>query len=503
MGLISGMQLSLNGQPIVLVLGFAMFYAALHGAQRNLKQSLWYSFFFGYGFFLWSHGWISQPLTSFGDLFKAFEIWVFLGIPVLGVCFFLVMGFLNAVVWSQTQVRVFILSLAVCCLEYVRCYVFPAVPLGQIGTVWINTPYIPLIAAFVGLSGLSFVTYYVSFSLGELFLGNKTPVVLAGVMALFLGGLGFWHAQTPLEKSDVYVRLVPTSWPQVEKYGPIETRVQHLNELILKSTRQVKSLTHAPSLIVWPETTIEFSLLQHAQGYNFIYPEIKPYLQQHLFKEAFHSADLLAGVGFRINKDIAYNVAMVMNVDDIQYVYKKHYLAQFGEFTPGFLKPLFRLFNIPMMSEYTPGECAQPVYKGANLNIRSLICYEASYSRTIRHTHEPIDLLVVITNDAWFGLNGKQQQFMSHVFRAIEEGIPMVRCANSGYSGYVLPNGAYAVSLTDAPLDIQIHKSIHDTVFSRLTWWFRYWVEVCVLLLIALGVGLELCFRKRYLSKKI
>lgn len=496
-GLLAGMQLSFSGNPIVLVAGFTFLYAMLYRVKHSFSYSLWYSFFFGYGFFLWGHGWISQPLSSFENVFDKYQVWAFIGIPAILSGYFLLVGLLNVYVKSVGHGRVFIFSVALWVAEYLRCYVLPAVPLGQVGTVWFNMQYIAMTASVFGVYGLSFFTYYFSLLVSGAILKDKASFIVCVLIGVMVPAVGYLNVPKTLEKEDFFVRLVPTAWPQTEKYKSLQMRVNHLKELVAKSNLQLSTLKKQPNLVVWPETTVEFSLLNNINGYDFIHPDIKPYLQQSMFAHNAEDKFLLAGIGFKANQTITFNAAMVLNRDGVIYVYNKYYLAPFGEFTPAPLQPLFRLFGLPMLSGFVPGEPVQPLLRVSNLNIRVLICYEGSYSRTLKQSSVPIDMLTVITNDAWFGMNGKEQQFISHAFRAIEEGVSMVRCANSGYSGYILPNGSYYASLTHNPIDIQLYKPVEQTFFSLLAGWCVYWVECVLLLLVVLGLALEVCARRR------
>jgi apolipoprotein N-acyltransferase len=305
---------------------------------------------------------------------------------------------------------------------------------------------------------------------------------------------GSWRVSTiNLSINDDIFRIVPTSWAQTDKYRALESRVEHLKELIDLSFVDSKN---TPILILWPETTIEFALLQREWGYDFMYPEIKPYLQHMLTSNTL----LLAGIVLRTPQDETYNIVFgVSKTGDISYVYKKRFLAPFGEFMPTGLRSIANTLGIHAMDDFNRGTYDQSSLLLSNgLRVNTLICYEGSFSGQVVQPYQSVDLFTVSTNDAWFGYNGKEQQFISHAFRAIEEGVPMIRSANRGFSGYVSPIGTYKVSLSKTPLTLKIHKPLpQQTPYRWLTNRCTYWLELVFSISLIYILTVEIMFRRR------
>ena len=491
-GFVSGTQFSLNNYPILLIAGFAFYYYSLLSAKGSLKQSLIYSFMFGYGFFSYSHSWISHPLTAFGDVYASLQPIVFVGVPAILALYFMFVGMCNYYLKRDGGYRVMALSVVTVFGEYVRCEYAPAVPLGQVGSMWITVPYIAQGAALFGMYGLSFITIALSYSVGNI-RQSKLPMVVSMGVCIALILFGAWRmSTTPLAVSDHIIRAVPTSFEQREKFKSIEMRVEHLKQAVRASF--VKS-ARVPAMILWPETTIEFALVQHGMGYDFTYPEIKTYLQHMLPKESM----LLAGIVLRSATNEAYNILFgLTKVQDITYIYKKRFLAQFGEFMPSFLLGITKALGIHAMDDFSRGSEGQEQLVLANgLKINPIICYEGSFTGRAIYPNQTTDLITVATNDAWFGYNGKEQQFMSHAFRAIEEGVSVVRCANGGFSGYVSPLGVYTVSLSNRTMDLEFHKPLPETLYRWMVNRCSYWLEIVFgVMLCWIGMS-EFFFRRR------
>ena len=488
-GFVSGTQFALQNYPILLIMGFAFFYQALTRAKHCINTSLVYAFSFGYGFFSYSHSWISHPLTAFGNLYTSIQPLVFVVVPAVLAMYFLVIGWANWYLQIPGTRCTFALSIITVLVEYLRCEYAPAVPLGQVGSVWLSVTSMAQNASIFGVYGLSLITIFFSYALGELWQNWRSILLSGGILVAFFV-LGSWRiTTTPLQVGNDTVRIVPTAWKQVEKYGSVENRAAHLSYLVQQSVGDHKVV----NLILWPETTIEFSLLQHDLGYDFIYPEIKPYLQGMISQETV----LLAGVVLRTKTNKAYNAVFGMSNEGLSYIYKKRFLAPFGEFMPSGLRRITNLLGIHAMDDFSCGDANQPLLTlRSGIIVKPIICYEASFSQQLLSRHQSIDLMAVSTNDAWFRYNGKEQQFISHAFRSIENGIPMVRSANKGFSGYVSPIGTYVVSLSDRLIDVKPHLPLSMTPYRWITSTFSYWVELFLgLFLLMIGI-MERMFRK-------
>jgi apolipoprotein N-acyltransferase len=175
----------------------------------------------------------------------------------------------------------------------------------------------------------------------------------------------------------------------------------------------------------------------------------------------------------------------------------KQHLVPFGEFVPfrkylPFLEPL-----VVSIGDFTPGTSMEPLVLGP-MKLGMLICYESIFPEISRNTVvRGANLLVNLTNDAWYGKSSAPYQSLSMaVLRAVENRRSLIRAANTGISGFVDPLGrvtAQTAIFTEAALTAQVPMLEQATVFGR----YGYRFGAACLLLIPL---LCLFFRRRRLA---
>jgi apolipoprotein N-acyltransferase len=160
------------------------------------------------------------------------------------------------------------------------------------------------------------------------------------------------------------------------------------------------------------------------------------------------AAYILTGLLQRDAETGAFSNALVMidQTGAIRNVYKKHHLVPFGEYIPFQryipLKPIAAFTGF----EQGPGPDIQTIPDGTpgGLRYSPLVCYEVIFpAALIPRGQLPPDFIVNVTNDGWYGNSaGPYQHFTQAVFRAVEEGIPVLRSANTGISAVIDPLGA-------------------------------------------------------------
>jgi apolipoprotein N-acyltransferase len=207
---------------------------------------------------------------------------------------------------------------------------------------------------------------------------------------------------------------------------------QYENE-ILAGCRElvIKAENSNPDLIVWPETSLPYLFDENRQ--------MRQWLRDTLaLGKAYH---LIGSVAYEGKK--CFNSAFLINSDKwLTARYDKAHLLPFGEIIPfekyivKFVKPLEKLGG------FTPGTKSEPLRVGIH-RFGAMICYESIFPEITReYARQNVDMLVNITNDAWFlKTSAPYQHFAMNVFRAVESKIPVIRCANTGISAYIDASG--------------------------------------------------------------
>ena len=173
-----------------------------------------------------------------------------------------------------------------------------------------------------------------------------------------------------------------------------------------------------------------------------------------LFLNNFNENHIISfGINNFVNSDDPndkkyYNSLITINHKlEILSVYNKINLVPFGEFLP--FEKIFSKLGLKKVTSgynsFSAGDVREVINLGGKFNNRillPLICYEIIYSGKIKSKNQFPDLIVNISEDAWFGKSiGPYQHYTKAIYRAIEEGVFIARSANSGISGFIDPNG--------------------------------------------------------------
>lgn len=412
----------------------------------------WRGFFtgfaFAYGYFVAGLYWIG--IAFFVD---AEKYALLLPLPVLGLPLLLALfpagGLWLAQYAAGRRLRLFLLLAPFGWLvgEYLRGHVLTGFPWNQVGAIWGEWPATMQLAAYIGVEGLGLITMLAVSGLA-LALTSQTPrarlaalsLPLLFAVALGLGSLRLPAAPVP-SVADVQLRLVQPSVPQTVKWRD-DLRQQHLQQHVALS---LKPAPIPPTHIIWPETALPYLLDEE--------PQLRNGLARLLSSK---SGALITGAPRRdptTQQPVVFNSVFGLDaLGGIAGVYDKLHLVPFGEYLPfrSILRPLGLDALAAGSVDFSPGYQSAPVSFPGLPPARVLICYEAIFADEISDASAPVraGLLLNVTNDSWFGRSsGPYQHLVAARFRAVEQGLPLIRAANNGISAIVDPYGRILVSL--------------------------------------------------------
>ena len=393
---------------------------------------------FGLGYFAVSLRWIVSPflvdpsetgwMAPFGLAFMAAGAALFWGVS-------------RWIAFRIAPTSFVVTALMIIIAEVSRSYILTGFPWALLGHVWIDTP-LSQLAAYGGPHLLTVVTLALAICL--VWIAQKRWVALVGPVFAALCWIGLTVGPAPINDGPI-VRLIQPNAKQSEKWDP--ERAQVFFNLMIDFTGQ----GDVPDLIVWPETAISY-LLEYAT------PELD------LVAEAARGAPTVLGInrseGLRF-----YNALLVLEQGGIvSSVYDKAHIVPFGEYFPG--GELLRQFGIDSFAAstggaFTAGSAPRNVTIPGIGSARPLICYEGIFAEEIGTAERP-RLMILITNDAWFGPSAGPKQHLAQArLRAIEQGLPMVRVANTGISAIIDARGRVIAQIgmneanyLDAPLPL-------------------------------------------------
>jgi len=224
----------------------------------------------------------------------------------------------------------------------------------------------------------------------------------------------------------------------------IQSEISQLERLIKISDPDRDKKT----LFIWPEGIFYKSYLEDIEKYKELFSN--KFSDNHLIILGINNFDYADD---SINQKYFNSLVVLNNKLEILSLYNKINLVPFGEFLP--LESILSKFGLKKItqgySSFSPGDERKTINLDNTLNkklILPLICYEIIYSGKIKNKNQFPDLLVNISEDAWFGNSiGPYQHFSKAIYRSIEEGIFIGRSANRGISAFIDPNGRVLKSL--------------------------------------------------------
>jgi apolipoprotein N-acyltransferase len=468
LGILAGLGQAPTDLWFMTVLAFAAVFVVLPLAISP-RQAAFHIWAFGFGYFAFSLRWIIEPfLVDIARHGWMAPFAIFL-MATGAALFWAIAGWLSA---RFAPRNVVILAFSLVGAEVTRSLILTGFPWALIGHIWVPT-HLAQLAAFGGPHLLSLVTVFAGLCIAS-FLGKNRIVALVGLGGLIALAFVLRPVPTPTSGADApIVRLVQPNARQDQKWDAAYRDV-FLNRMI-----RLTSEGSVPDLVVWPETAVPFLLDQ-------IEDDLR------IFSDAARGAPLVFGIQRRDDQRQYYNSLVVMGSGGVvQSVYDKRHLVPFGEYIPGG-RLLGRLgvsgLAANLVGGFTPGATKGTVYLPGIGRAVALICYEGIFAEEINYDGDRPRLLLLITNDAWFGeAVGPLQHLAQARLRAIEQGLPMVRVANTGISAMIDAKGRVIASMPmgiDGAIDATLPRALPATLYSRAGDWPLLVVLVLLTLLV-------------------
>ncbi len=343
--------------------------------------------------------------------------------------------------------------------ELARASLLTGFPWAMLGYIWSESP-MALYAAYIGPHGLTLLALGTAVSLAT----RPARLPRAGNLP-FLAVLAALAAAPLLQKDTsaptgaAVVRLIQPNAAQHEKWDPALARF--FFERQLAYTRAATDTGQRPDLIVWPETAVPWVLENAEQALERI-------------SEAAGDVPVVLGIQ-RVDGWRYYNSLIVLGeTGRVETLYDKHHLVPFGEYMPlgDSLAALgITSFAAQAGNGYSAGSGPKLLTLGSLGQFAPLICYEAIFPAYSAALNEGATHLLQITNDAWFGqISGPQQHLSQTRMRAIEQGLPLIRAANTGISAVIDAQGRLLASIPlgqegfiDVPLPERLPRTLYGT----------------------------------------
>lgn len=438
-------------------LSFTLLVLLLDGASGNpdagiIRRSFpafavgWW---FGFGYFLGGIWWLGNALLVEADEFAWALPLAVVGLPAVLAVYYGLAAAVARLIWSDGMGRIAALAVAFGLAEWLRGFLLTGFPWNAIGYAAMPMPLMMQSAGVLGLSSISLLAVFV-FAAPALILtrkGRLPGLALAALLVCAHLGYGAWRLQQPAPQPadpQTVVRLVQPVIDQAQKLDDTE-RTAIFEEHLALTAAAPEIGGKRPDIVVWPETSVPFILTENPDALL----RISDVLQdgQILIAGAVRAENAGTGLPPRY-----YNSIYV--IDDrgqIVGASDKVHLVPFGEYLP--FESMLSSFGLNAIAAAMPGGFSPAVTRSlltlpGGRTLYPLICYEAIFPDEIDDGALSTAALLNITNDAWFGNTpGPYQHFHQAQIRAVENGIPLIRAANSGISAIVDARGAVVSGL--------------------------------------------------------
>ena len=318
--------------------------------------------------------------------------------------------------------------------EWLRSWMLSGFPWLSLGYSQLNSP----LAGFAPIIGETGITALLVLSAALLALVNNKRTVFNAALViscLFVSGYMLSQHTWVKPKQTYSVGMAQGNIAQSLRWVPEQ------DEPTMQTYWSLTEGLWSNDLVVWPEAAV---------------PKLEPLAQPFLAKvneRAFNeNTALITGiVNYNWETDEAWNNLIVLgkrNEDaaypDYQYFHNnrfaKHHLLPVGEFVPfeDWLRPLAPLFDLPM-SSFSRGGFQQPNLEANGIKLAPAICFEIAFPRQVMaNVHADTDMIITVSNDAWFGRShGPAQHLQIAQMRALEMGRPVLRATNNGITAFI------------------------------------------------------------------
>ena len=414
------------------------FFAFLIRNTETKADALKIGWLFGFGFYLANLYWISIGVGVYADRFW----WA---IPISLVClpaFLAIYSAALSLTMHFLKEKSFYVNNFVCLwiiFEIIRSKLFTGFPWSLVAYSFAFSDSVIQISSVIGSYGLGIIILFSFSSFYYLIIGHIKKFIcyffIVCVMWLVMLHYGKNRLEsTPPENTEIKIRMVQPSIEQSSKWS-IEKFWEHFDEhkkLSIYDRQDFK-----PDLIIWPEAAVILEP-KYAEVINALRSVVV----------GTKSILITGGITDNLTQEnrkkdkVFASIYAIKETGNLIFDYHKSHLVPFGEYVP--YSDILHIHKItPGLVPYSPGKPGFIIkIEDLNLKIKPLLCYEIIFPDEVRMLNKNADLILNLTNDAYYGKSsGPYQHFYIARMRAVENGIPVIRVANNGISGIFDPFG--------------------------------------------------------------
>lgn len=409
------------------------------GWLRRLVPALATGWWFGFGYFVAGLWWVGGALLVEAEAFAWALPFAVLGLPAALAFFHAFAAALARLFWSDGIGRIAALAMAFGVAEWLRTVLFTGFPWNPVGFLSMPVPLLMQSVSVVGMIGMNVLAVFV-FAMPALLAAQRHRAVgtaAAGLLIAAHTGFGYFALSRPAPASaeQLAVRIVQPSIDQSEKWDA-SVRDRIFKTLLDLSATPPAAGTAKPDLIIWPETSVPFLLTDRPDALAAIAELLAP--GQMLLVGVVREEDGTPNARY-------YNSVVAINdAGEIADAVDKVHLVPFGEYLP--FQEQLEAFGIQKVValplDFSAGTERHAIALPKGAKGVPFVCYEIIFPDLVAADMRGANVIVSVTNDAWFGdTPGPYQHFRQAQIRAVENAIPVLRSANNGISGVIDAHG--------------------------------------------------------------
>jgi apolipoprotein N-acyltransferase len=451
---------------------------AAAGRWRGVPAAALTGWCFGLGYFVPGLYWIGYAFLVDAPTFAWLMPFAILGLPAY-LALFMALGFaLARLFWTRDAARVIALAASLTMSEWLRGHALTGFPWNSLGYALSEPLALAQTASLIGLWGLTFLTVAIFASPAVLIDGTsrgRKPWVAPALALIVLLSMTVFGAirlsrQPTLMLTNTRLRIMQPNLQQDARfnYGAKADVMKKYLTLSDRASGPQSTGVRDVNILIWPESAFPFFLTREADAMA----QISDLLPKGtvLITGSVRAPDVPPGT--RITR--AYNSIYVIDHDsNVLSVYDKLHLVPFGEFLP--FQDLMEKIGFEQLTRvqggFIPGTRRRSMEVPGAPRMLPLICYEVVFPGHVVERGDRPGWIVNLTNDGWFGISsGPYQHLQQARMRAIEQGLPLVRAANTGISAVIDPVGRTVASLglgLEGVLDSGLPAAIPPTAYAR------------------------------------
>lgn len=373
--------------------------------------------------------------------------------------------------------------------EWMRGWFLTGFPWNPLASIWGSSSEMLQAVAWTGSLGLGFMTALV-FTAPVALVFQRGRLTVLWVLGLSLLLPAIWalgaarlDAAGTMTRDGIVLRLVQPAIEQARKWQP-DLRQGHVIRQMAMSNR-TSGPAGAPSDVIWAETNVPYLIGPESEVPASLAAAVPP------------GGHLIFGAPRRDRDGAVYNSLFVIDDDGkIAATFDKFHLVPFGEYVP--LRGILPFDKLTAgRGDFAAGPGPRTLHVAGLPPFAAIICYEVIFSGAVIDADDRPAWILNITNDAWFGPStGPRQHLVQARLRAVEEGLPVVRAANTGISAVIDAYGRVRNSLaldSQGVVDAPLPEALPPTIFS----YFGQWVGLL------LAIGALLVSVHRFIAARI